>query len=166
MKSRVSIFLLFITFICALQGQKGQLLMDNTSNKKVHAIEEGQKISVYLSESSFVKGELVLIDSTSIAIGKDTIPLSKIYSIEAKSKQVQTKGGILIGIGAAFILGGVAAMGAASNQKDSSFDLTSGLYEGTGIGLFAIGGIMTTAGIICLASGKNYKSSTWEYSVR
>jgi len=155
-----------LTTIAILCGQESQLILTNKSNAKEHVIETGKKVTVYLSESSYVKGDLVLMDSTSISVGKDTIPLAEIFSIKARSKQTQTKGEILTGIGAAFILGGAIAMGTASQQKDESFDITSGVYEATGIGLFAIGGVITGAGIINLTTGKNFNRSKWDYSIR
>lgn len=166
MKSFLYILICYITFLPLVHSQEGQLVVTNKSNGKEHTISAGKKISVYTSESSFVRGKLVLINSTSISIGKGAIPLSTVYSIKAKSKQVQNKGGILTGIGAVFILGGVAAFGAASQQEDSTFEFTSGIYDATGIGLMAIGGVMTGAGVINLAAGKNYKRSVWKYSVR
>lgn len=166
MKSILYFLIYLIAFLPFSHGQEGQLVLTNKSNGKEHTVAAGKKVSVYTSESSFVKGKLVLINSTSISIGKGTIPLSTVYSIKARSKQVQNKGGILTGIGAVFILGGVAAFGAASEQKDNTFDFTSGIYDATGIGLMAIGGVMTGAGVINMAVGKNYKCSVWKYSVR
>ncbi len=166
MKTFKLLMIFSLAIVSLLQGQEGQLVLTNKTNGKEHTIAAGKNFSVYTSESSFVRGKLLLINSTSISIGKDTIPLSKIYSIKGKSKQVQNKGGILTGMGAVFILGGVAAFGAASQQKESSIDFTSGLYDATGIGLMVIGGVMTGAGVINLAAGKSYKSSKWEYSIR
>lgn len=150
-----TIFLL-ITFnlgiLSLLHGQEGQLVLTNKNTHTERILEQGKTIRVKHSENLRSKGILTIIDSSKIALGNDSIPLSEIMNIDAKTVDSRSPGIVLVALGA-----GVFALGVPFSQEIS---------VGGGVALYILGGGMMAGGIKKLSVGQTYTSRKWSYSIR
>lgn len=175
MKSFLYILIGYITFLPLVYSQEGQLVLTYKSNGHERVLEEGKKIKVYKNEYDKLKGRLTIIDTASIAVESDTVPLDSIFKIETITKDSRPTGILLTTIGSLMIAGGVAALneinsssGSSSGGSSGNFDLgpSSDAVSGGVVMMMIIGAGVTGAGINKLVNGANYKSSKWEYSIR
>ena len=139
------------------------MVLTKKSNQKELTIDPGEKIKVYKSEYYFLKGKLSLVDSTSIAVEKDTIPLAEIVSIEAKTIRTKKTGIRLTTAGIVTTVLGSLLIADSNNQDEIELAPLTGTI---GI-VFVVGGAgMTTFGVFSLVNGKKYNGKSWEFSVR
>ncbi len=152
MKSILYFLIYLIAFLPLVHGQRSQLVLTNKSSQIIRAIESGKTIRVKMNENLRLKGELNIIDSATIAIGNDRIPISEIVSIKARTVDSRGSGIVLIALGT-----GVFVFGVAFTEEIN--------VEG-GVGLCILGVGMTAGGIKKLTVGQTYISEKWRYSIR
>ena len=160
---------IIILFICCfstntlLYGQVNQLMLTNMSNGHERFIDTGKKIRVYKNGYNKIKGKLSIVDSTSIALGHDTVLLSEINIITAITKDSRSTGVFVATIGGLIMVGGVLVYDEIGGSSGgTSFDP----YEALAGIIVLIGAGIASIGIGKLVVGENYKSNKWSYSIR
>jgi hypothetical protein len=161
---RSIIILICCQLLCSgTYGQESYLVLTKKSEKKEQTIKEGNKIKVYLQDG-YIKGNFNIIDSISIAIEKDTILLSQIKGIEARTSATLVTGIALTVVGSALL-----AYGVVEKKEANENDPSSGYFSGsdpTGVGFIVLGAGMATYGLGNIVGGMNYKSAKWRYTIR
>ncbi len=157
---------LFISFSLAvlsiLHGQENQLVLTNRKTHRVRVLESGEMVRIKKDENIRAKGFLTIIDSAAIAIGKDTIPLSEIIRVDAKTVDSRSTGAVLIVLGTGVLAFGIGAFEYLEPSSSSDDDSAVGAIAGICI----LGGGMVSGGIKKLIVGQGYKSKNWEYTIR
>jgi hypothetical protein len=152
MKSYIYILVCLIAFLPFNHAQEGQLVLTNKKTHVERAIQPGKTIRVKSLKNLRLRGVLTFIDSETISLGKDSIPLSDILRIDARTVDSRSPGIVLIALGA-----GVFALGVPFSQEIS--------LEG-GVALCILGGGMMAGGIKKLTVGQAYISRKWSYNIR
>lgn len=163
MKTLLSILICCLASLPNLYTQATHLVLTKKTEKKERAVAEGKKIKVYL-EAIYIKGNFSIIDTATILIGRDTIPLSDVKGIEARTSGTIATGIVLTALGAAAL-----AYGVVEKKEANENDPSSGLFSGSdpsGVGFIVLGAGMATYGLGNIVGGMNYKSAKWRYSIR
>jgi hypothetical protein len=156
MKLFALLMIFSLVIVSMLHGQEGQLVLTNKKTHIERALQPGKKIKVYTSENYFEKGRFSVIDSSSIAIGKVTIPLSDIVNVQAVTWDSRPSGIILTALGGLILIG----------TTDILIGPTDDKAYGAAALLFIIDAGITYAGINKLVAGKNYRTKHWDYTIR
>jgi hypothetical protein len=114
-----------------------------------------------------LEGNLLLIDSGSIAVGRDTILLAEMVRVVGKTSGTKKAGPMLIVLGTlTMTMGAVSLADAYSSGGDGwSFSFAE-VTEPLGYSLLAVGGLMTTFGVKDCVSGNHYREKHWMFSVQ
>ncbi len=153
----ISLFLL--TSFAAIAQIKGSLEVSSYRGKNTNYISEGSKVYVYVNGKKY-KGNFKVLSDKAILINSDTIVVSQIQELFAKTSSSQL-GGLALAIPGTIIGGlGIAVIG-------------TGIAEG---GYVLVGAIMITPiagiaiyaaikGVQRLSRGKKYSSAKWKYTI-
>lgn len=159
MKRILLILIGLLLSVPVIFGQEGQLILTHKSKDKERAIDAGTKLKAYKSEYFYLKGELGMVDSASITVGKDTVLLEDILRIEAQTSGKRAIGAAIAVIGVVAVGGGIVALAEANAGEAWS-------SAAVGVGLICTGALMTTLGVSRAVIGKAYKQRSWTYHVR
>lgn len=163
MKSLLLLLIFSLTVVSIVNAQEGKLVLNKISDNRERSIPAGKKIDVYISENRHLSGRLGIVDSSSIVVGTDTLPLSLITAIVARTSGTRTAGAIVTGIGTLALVGGIAIM----NNNDNSGTLgDNGMVIGPEYVFLFVGSIATLSGIRIFSFGMKYKREAWNFSAR
>ncbi len=159
MRSHTCLFFLFF-FACSWAQSERRLALVKPSGSKEHFFKEGKRYAVDTgAEEGRVRGELHVVDDSTVSVGDIQIPVRNIRSVRTRNAGHRA-------IAVAAVAGGVplATVGifviivkATSKKKDP--DARRGISKGGGV-MSLIGGGLAYIGATELVRGRQYKSGT------
>lgn len=157
-------FIVFICFCFTIHSycQQDALVLTKKKSNKEKTIPADKFIKVYTRDSKVHKGQLTIIDSSTLSVGKDTFNVSDINKVRTKSLASYIIGGTVTG-GGGFI-GSVGTLLLLNSLGGDGLGAILGII--ISIPIIAAGVIVTTAGILVMAIGKKRKSKKWEYTIK
>ncbi|MGQ7868381.1 hypothetical protein [Sunxiuqinia sp. sy24] len=160
MKSAILILSFLFLFLHqgAAQSSNG-LLINNFKNQQSRVIQEGSKITIKKDGQTY-KGKFQIVSQEALAIGSDTINLSQIDELFAKTSSSNLGGSALSILGIWAGAGGLA--GTVAVAAEGSFALVLIPFTAS---IAALGTFGAIKGIQLLSRGKKYKSFKWEYTM-
>jgi hypothetical protein len=159
---KITIFILSFLFLFLHQGAAQTshgLLIKNFKNQQSRVIKEGSKITIKKGGQTY-KGSFQIVSDEMLAIGPDTISLSQIGELFAKTSSSNLSGGAFSILGIWAGAGGLAGTVAAATE--GSFALILIPFTAS---IAAIGTFGAIKGIQLLSRGKKFKSYKWEYTI-
>ena len=166
MKSGVLVLLLGCLIFQTLAGQNSQLILTKRKTDKAVIVNQGQMVTVFSGKTDHFQGELNILNESKIALVRDTLLLSSITKIRAKTQDSKNEGTTLIICGSVLAVAGIILVATYSGLDSFDQDVAGPYLLAAAIPV-TIGAVQTaTTGIIYTKSGKYYKSKKWNYSTR
>ena len=156
----IVIVLAFFTSLAVLAQNKKVLKLRNYNTNNLRYIHEGSKVHA-IRDGKVCKGILKIISEKTIAINSDTLQISQIQEISAKTTS-RTVGGVALLIPSAYIGGlGIWAVAAGLGSLDNFGALA--IVIGAPLAVVGLFGIY--AGAKFIFNGRKFSPSRWEYSI-
>jgi hypothetical protein len=163
MKSLTLLLIFSLAVVCPVNAQEGKLVLSKIGEKRERSIYAGKKIGVYTIDERHFSGHLGIIDSSSITVGTDTLPISGIEAIVARTSGTRTTGAILTGIGSFALIGGLAIM---NNNENTGTLSGNSIQMGPEYVFLFVGTLTTLSGIRYFAFGMKYQKQGWNFSTQ
>lgn len=162
MKTSIFIFAMNLLMTSVIFGQEREFVLTNKRTHHVRTLSQGKKVRIITLEGNKLRGKLNLINDSTFSLNGDTLSLSEIEKIRAKTLFSKITGGTITTGGAGFItLGSLLVL---ETQHAGGFDYFFGLV--LGIPTITAGVLIATSGTLILVSGKNYKKGKWDYRIK
>ena len=153
------IHLIILTGFGVIAQNKAGLLVRNYSNNNSKFISEGTRIHV-VKDGRTYKGTLKVISDQIILVNSDTIAVSQIQELFAKTTSNQL-GGLALAVPGT-IIGGVGLVGIVAGIAEGSYALVGAILITPIVGISIFGAIK---GFQILSRGKKFSSAKWKYTI-
>jgi len=155
----IVICLFLLTAFGANAQSKRSLEVISYSGTKSIFIGEGASVQVIKNGHKY-NGYLKILSDQLIIINSDTILISQVQGIRARTSSSQLNGIALVVPGT--IIGGLGVAGAVAGAIEGGYALVAAIFV---VPVAAIGIVGTIKGIQLLSNGKKFPSSKWKYKI-
>ena len=151
--------LLMLTAFGADAQSRGSLEVSSYRGHKIKFLDDGANVQITKNDKKY-KGQLKILSDQSILVNSDTILISQVQEISAKTVSSHNKGVALVVPGG--IVGILGVGGIVAGISEGGYGLLGAIVLTP---VAAIGVIVMVKGIQLLSNGKRFSSSKWKYKV-
>ena len=161
MRKLITVFtFLFLFFTAGLAQSTNGLILKKYGSQKSIFVKEDTKVKIIKNGKTY-KGKFKVVSDQAILINEDTIPISQIQKLNAKTSSSKLGGTALLVPGGLVGAGGTALTiaGLASLSEYGIIGVVIGAPSAV-LGIFVV-----VKGVQLLSNGRKFDPSKWEYTI-
>lgn len=159
MRSPACLFFLFLFASSWAQSERGLVLV-KPSGSKGHLFKEGKRYAVDIgAEQGRVRGELHIVDDSTISVGEVRIPVMNIKSVRTRNAGHRAIAVAALAGGVPLSTLGIFVIIAKATSKKKDPDAKRGISKGGGV-MTLVGGGLAYIGATELVRGRQYRSGS------